>query len=78
MTADQAERLAEALKLIRDCGQSIEPDHWKFRVWARDLAEKALRSSKPAAQDRYGFRCGRCGGTTWSDDPISMCVLCLP
>ena len=34
--------LAEALREIANCGQSAEPDHWKFRCMAREKAHAAL------------------------------------
>ncbi len=36
------ERLEAALLEIADCGQSAEPDHWKFRCMARGKARAAL------------------------------------
>lgn len=36
------EALAEALREIANCGQSAEPDHWKFRCMAREKARAAL------------------------------------
>ena len=39
------DRLREALRRI-DIGQSIEPDHWKFRCRAREIASDALSTSK--------------------------------
>ena len=36
-------RLRQALERIANCGQSIEPDHWKFRKMARDEADRALQ-----------------------------------
>lgn len=35
--------LRKALELIANCGQSTEPDHWKFRVLAREIAAEALK-----------------------------------
>ena len=47
--ADEIERLRaallkmrHALETIANCGQSSEPDHWKFRVMARKIATDAL------------------------------------
>lgn len=40
------ERLRKALGKIADTGQSIEPDHWKFRVMARETASTALCTNK--------------------------------
>lgn len=34
--------LREALRKIFNCGQSAEPDHWKFRCMAREVARAAL------------------------------------
>ena len=34
--------LAKALREIANCGQSAEPDHWKFRCMAREKARAAL------------------------------------
>ncbi len=39
--AAEVARLREALRQI-DIGQSAEPDHWKFRVRAREIARAAL------------------------------------
>ena len=36
------DKMEAALKQIANCGQSIEPDHWKFREMARDVASRAL------------------------------------
>lgn len=36
------ERLEAALREIANCGQSAEPDHWKFRCMARGKARAAL------------------------------------
>lgn len=36
------ERLEAALREISNCGQSAEPDHWKFRCMAREKARAAL------------------------------------
>lgn len=35
-------KMRHALETIANCGQSIEPDHWKFREMARTLASNAL------------------------------------
>jgi len=40
-------RLREALRQI-DIGQSAEPDHWKFRVRAREIARAARRKGGAA------------------------------
>ena len=40
--ARQIETLREALRKIVNCGQSEEPDHWKFRCMAREVARAAL------------------------------------
>jgi len=36
------EPMREALSKIANCGQSQEPDHWQFRVMARDTSNAAL------------------------------------
>lgn len=41
----EIERLRYALQRIANCGQSVEPDHWKFRCMAREVAKEALRQS---------------------------------
>lgn len=38
----EAEKLREALRYIYNIGQSAEPDHWNFRVHARNRARAAL------------------------------------
>ena len=40
--AARIERLEAALREILNCGQSAEPDHWKFRCMARETARAAL------------------------------------
>jgi len=45
--AAEIERLRAALKRIANCGQSVEPDHWKFRVMVRDVAIDALTQMEP-------------------------------
>ena len=35
-------KMRHALEQIANCGQSIEPDHWKFREMARKVAGEAL------------------------------------
>lgn len=39
----EVERLREALRDIYNSGQTDEPDHWRFRVLARDTARAALQ-----------------------------------
>ncbi len=47
-TKDKAriERLEAALREISICGQSAEPDHWKFRCMARGKARAALEDKE--------------------------------
>ena len=47
-TKDKAriERLEAALREISNCGQSAEPDHWKFRCMARGKARAALEDKE--------------------------------
>jgi vacuolar-type H+-ATPase catalytic subunit A/Vma1 len=40
--ADEIERLREALRKISNMGQTNVPDHWDFRVKAREIARAAL------------------------------------
>lgn len=40
--AGEIERMRGALQKIYSCGQSAEPDHWKFRCMARETAKAAL------------------------------------
>lgn len=40
------ERYAAALREISNCGQSAEPDHWKFRCMARGKARAALEDKE--------------------------------
>jgi len=44
---EQRDRLAETVGLIANRGQSIEPDHWKFREWAREISQQAIQSLTP-------------------------------
>lgn len=46
-TEAEVARLREALRQI-DIGQSAEPDHWKFRVRAREIARAARRKGGAA------------------------------
>jgi len=51
------EQLAEAvagLRKIYNCGQSIEPDHWKFRCMARDVARNTLARLSPSPKQTAG------------------------
>ncbi len=41
---EQRDRLAETVSLVANRGQSIEPDHWKFREWAREICQRSLQS----------------------------------
>lgn len=36
------EWLIGKLKMIANCGQSVEPDHWKFRCMAREAAQEII------------------------------------
>lgn len=40
----RVEKMRLALEKISNCGQSIEPDHWKFREMARKVAAEALNN----------------------------------
>lgn len=40
---DEIERLRAALRKISNMGQTNVPDHWDFRVKAREIARAALR-----------------------------------
>ncbi len=40
------DKAVEVLEKISNCGQSAEPDHWKFRCMARDTARAALSDIK--------------------------------
>lgn len=40
--ADEIERLRDALRKISNMGQTNVPDHWDFRVKAREIARAAL------------------------------------
>lgn len=40
--AEEIERLREALRKISNMGQTNVPDHWDFRVKAREIARAAL------------------------------------
>lgn len=44
--AEENQRLREALRKIFNCGQSAEPDHWKFRCMAREVARAALARTR--------------------------------
>jgi len=44
--ADEIERLREALRKISNMGQTNVPDHWDFRVKAREIARAALREKE--------------------------------
>jgi len=45
-TQAKIRRMQVALEQIANCGQSKEPDHWKFRCWAREIAQAALTPDK--------------------------------
>lgn len=44
----EIESLRAALRSIHNCGQSAEPDHWKFRVMARNVSLAALKETSDA------------------------------
>jgi hypothetical protein len=44
--ANEIERLREALRKISNMGQTNVPDHWDFRVKAREIARAALREKE--------------------------------
>lgn len=44
--------LAKALREIANCGQSAEPDHWKFRCMAREKARAALAAYEARRKGR--------------------------
>jgi uncharacterized protein YoxC len=44
--ANEIERLREALRKISNMGQTNVPDHWDFRVKAREIAHAALREKE--------------------------------
>lgn len=46
--------IREALEEIYNCGQSAEPDHWNFRVMARDRARAALANTAHRGQEEKG------------------------
>ena len=44
--AYEIERLREALQKISNMGQTNVPDHWDFRVKAREIARSALEEKE--------------------------------